>query len=135
MPEETVLPVASAEPEYAYSANGEDWVSDWCSFLDQNDELEVGDECQRGLMVYGDPAEFVDADAVIDSMADNAHSSDLGEWADDFPDVSAEAKAELEDLLDAWARKNCDCSFYRVKDIEKFKIAHEDLELRDEVTP
>jgi hypothetical protein len=35
-------------------------------------------------------------------MADNAASSDLGEWADDFPTVSSEAKQELEDILDAW---------------------------------
>ena len=60
---------------------------------------------------------------------------DLGEWADDFPSVSAEAKQELEDLLDAWARKNCDCSFYRVKNIETFKITHEDLEHLGEVAP
>ena len=135
MPEETVVPVAPAVIEYAYSTNGEDWTADWCSFLDQNKELSPGDECQRGVMRYADPAEFVDSDSVINSMADNASSGELGEWADDFPSVSAEAKQELEDLLDAWARKNCDCSFYRVKNIETFKITHEDLEHLSEVAP
>src|SRR5690606_6614993 len=99
MPEETVLPVTPAGIEYAYSSNGEDWTADWCSFLSQNDELAQGDQCRRGEIHYADPAEFVDSDSVIDSMADNAASSDLGEWADDFPNVSAEAKQELEDLL------------------------------------
>jgi len=135
MPEETVVPVAPVVIEYAYSINGEDWTADWCSFLDQNKELSPGCECRRGEMHYADPAEFVDSDAVINSMADNASSSDLGEWADDFPSGSAEAKLELEELLDAWARKNCDCSFYRVKNIETFKIAHEDLEHLDQVAP
>ena len=135
MPEETVLLVAQPGIEYAYSTNGEDWTADWCSFISKNEDFSPGDECQRGEMHYADPAEFVDSDAVIDTMANNASSSELGEWADDFPNVSADAKQELEDLLDACARKNCDCSFYRVKNIETFKIAHEDLEHLDEVTP
>jgi len=126
---------ARPEPkDYAYSTNGEDWTADWDSFLSQNDDLAAGDECQRGVIQYADPAEFVDSDSVIDAMATNAASSDLGEWADDFPTVSAEAKQEREDLLDAWARKNCDCTFYRVKNIETFTIAVEDLE-QEEVTP
>lgn len=67
-------------------------------------------------------------------MADNAVSSDFGEWADDFPTVSAEAKQELKGLLDAWARKNCDCTFYRVKNIETFTISAEDLD-QEELAP
>ncbi|WP_223466175.1 hypothetical protein [Pseudomonas sp. GL-RE-26] len=134
MPEENILPVVSAGIEYAYSNNGEEWTADWCSFLSQNDEFAPGDECQRGEVHYADPAEFVDSDAVIDAMANNAASSDLGEWADDFPNVSADAKQELEDLLDAWARKNCDCTFYRVKNIETFTISAEDLD-QETVTP
>jgi hypothetical protein len=134
MPEENVLPVVSAGIEYAYSNNGEEWTADWCSFLSQNDELAPGDECQRGEVHYADPTEFVDSGAVIGAMASNAASSDLGEWTDDFPSVSADAKQELDDLLDAWVRKNCDCTFYRVKNIETFTISAEDLD-QETVTP
>jgi hypothetical protein len=134
MPEENVLPVVSAGIEYAYSNNGEEWTADWCSFLNQNDELAPGDECQRGEVHYADPTEFVDSGAVIGAMASNAASSDLGEWTDDFPSVSADAKQELDDLLDAWVRKNCDCTFYRVKNIETFTISAEDLD-QETVTP
>ncbi|MGH8376202.1 MAG: hypothetical protein ACRER6_13195, partial [Pseudomonas sp.] len=81
-----------------------------------------------------DPTEFVDSGAVIGAMASNAASSDLGEWTDDFPSVSADAKQELDDLLDAWVRKNCDCTFYRVKNIETFTISAEDLD-QETVTP
>ena len=132
IPEEVVSSVTPAVIEHAYSINGEDWTADWCSFIDQNQELSPGDECKRGEMHYAYPAEFVDSDSVINFMSDNASSSDLGAWAEDFPSVSTEVKQKLEDLLSAWARKNCDCSFYRVKNIETFKITHEDLNL---VTP
>lgn len=85
--------------------------------------------------------DFADLMLLIRSLTQNLYNQ-LGlvqviraeNFMKDICDVSAEAKQELADLHDARARKNCNCSFYRVKNIETFTIAAEDLD-QDEVMP
>jgi hypothetical protein len=58
------------------------------------------------------PESYVpDPEWVIEHMAEGA-GDEGGEAADEFPDVSAEAKAELDALLTAWARKHVKVSFW-----------------------
>lgn len=58
-------------------------------------------ECRRPNVL-----EFVpDATDVTDVMRERAEEL-LGEAAEEFPDVSEEAEAELKALLDAWAMKH-----------------------------
>lgn len=50
-----------------------------------------------------------DAHWVIDYMAENARD---GAGAEDYPDVSDEARAELDALIEAWAAKHCSPNFW-----------------------
>jgi len=61
---------------------------------------------------YPTPEEYMpDADDIIESMSRNADDA-AGEFAEDFPSVSDEAKAELNALLKAWARKHVEVKFW-----------------------
>ncbi len=46
-------------------------------------------------------------------MSDRAHDA-VGEAGDEFPDVSDEARAELEALLSEWASRHVTCDFWSV---------------------
>lgn len=58
-----------------------------------------------------DAASFMpDADDIIERMHESA--SEHGEAAEEYPDVSDEAKAELDAILTAWARKHAEPRFW-----------------------
>jgi hypothetical protein len=111
------------------------WSVDECDFeyetlgdlLDSNDELGVGDVVYVGTPVRHAPSTFIDdADNIIERMGERAYD-EHGEFADDYPDVTDEAKAELTAFLVAWADKHCDVRFYGVEDIREYAITAEDL--------
>lgn len=52
-----------------------------------------------------------DADYIIEAMGERAYD-ECGECAEEFPDVTDEAKAELNAFLDAWADKHCEVRFW-----------------------
>lgn len=57
-------------------------------------------------------AEFMlDVDFILEETAQRAHD-EVGEVSDDFPDVTDDAKKELEALLKTWADKNIKCEFW-----------------------
>ena len=59
-----------------------------------------------------DPADFIDsADEIIESMAENAYH-EVPDHVEDYPDVTDEAREELGQLLQAWARKHCQPNFW-----------------------
>lgn len=54
---------------------------------------------------------FPDADDVLEIAMQSA-DDDAGDVAEDFPDVTDEAKAELDKLLSDWVEKRVTCSFW-----------------------
>lgn len=63
------------------------------------------------------PSEMVDADDVIERMGDAA--CDVArEAAEEYPDVSDEARAELQALLEAWAEKHALVNFWVAEEVE-----------------
>ena len=109
---------ARDEEHFSYGSLGE--------LLDCNDDLQVGDTVYTGNGITPNPAEWVDADDVIEQLACRAYDEG-GEFAEDYPEVSKEAKAELHELLAAWARKHCTPTFYLIKNVREYEITAEDL--------
>jgi hypothetical protein len=113
------------EEQFSYDTLGE--------LLDNHDDLDVGDTVYTGVAETPDPAEWVDADDIIEQLACRA-GDDCGEFADDYPDVSKEAKLELQRLLESWARKHCTPTWYMVKNVREHEITAEDLAEADTST-
>lgn len=105
------------EETYSYDTLGE--------LLDCN-ELVAGDIVYVGHAIDHDPTWWFDADQVIEAIGEAAHG-DAGEHAEDYPDVTDEAKAELQTLLDAWITKHCTPSFYRVENSRQYVLTDEDV--------
>ena len=53
-----------------------------------------------------------DADHILDIMAGNAHDNYGHDLTEDFPEVTEEAKAELDALLKDWANKHVEVTFW-----------------------
>ncbi len=121
------------QTEYCYSWNGEDFsrgVFDsipaaLADAAGDNDEglgtVHVGEVSRPCNSLF-----YPDADDVIDHMITQADDY-AGEYASDYPDVSAEEKADLskqlEALLDAWCQK-CGISptFYQVRNVKEYPL-------------
>ncbi|WP_222833265.1 hypothetical protein [Pseudomonas sp. SC3(2021)] len=77
--------------EDTWSANDEMFNCDSLNeLLNENDNLAVGD--------------------IIEMLGERAYD-DVGEVAEDWPDVSAEARQELDAILGAWVSKHCAATF------------------------
>lgn len=127
MPEET------KSLDETWSANDEMFNCDSLGeLLNENDELELGDKVWRGDKFPVDITGYVDASDIIEMLGERAYD-DVGEVAEDWPDVSAEARLELDALLGAWVSKHCTATFYRVRNIVEYKLTAEDL--ADRVMP
>ena len=100
--------------------------------LKRNDHLLVGSTVFRGEMRYPDPADYVpDVDDVLIHMQEEAEGSDCGEWVEDYPEPSDEAKAELKALLEpikAWARLHCRPDFGLVENVQEHVLTQEDID-------
>lgn len=102
-----------ADLEKCYSINDEDFnftsVGDLFDHLDSEGELVEGRfyyeaDCRRIK-----PSGLVSAESVIETIG-YAMWEEVGEIADCYPDVTTEAKSELQELLDAWLIKHADPS-------------------------
>ena len=93
--------------------------------------LYEGGTVYHGIECKDDPADFLpDLDHVIEHMAERAYDSDAGEWADNYPDLDAAAKAELDIALaplKAWARKHCQPKFLTIKEATPYIVTAEDV--------
>lgn len=107
------------EEDYSYSDLGD--------LIDTHrDDLEVGSIVYVGEAVRPSPLSFVDADDICEMLAERACDCH-GEFAEDFPDASKEAKDELDELLRAWCEKHCQITFYSVVNSRPYTITAEDL--------
>lgn len=102
----------------AWSANGEEFNADSLEdLLDMNDELTIGSKVYFGVPEYPSTTQLCDADDVIEMIGERAYDL-AGEYADGFPDVADEARAELDTLLAAWISKHCQPTFYTVSQVQ-----------------
>jgi hypothetical protein len=106
------------EENYSYDSLDE--------LLATHDDLVEGDTVYVGKGDTPDPGSWVDADDILENLSCRA-GDDCGEFADDYPDVTKEAKEELQTLLEAWARKYCTPTFYMIKEQREYEITAEDV--------
>lgn len=116
-----------AEDGKCWSSNNEDFnCRELGDLLDENEELKVGDTVYVADVVHPSSSQFCDADDVIDTMRDRA--SDIGgEYAEDYPDIADEAKAELNAFLAAWIDKHASPSFYTVINAKPYILSADDF--------
>ncbi|WP_349616962.1 hypothetical protein [Azotobacter salinestris] len=122
------MPTENQSPIECWSTNEEDFNSlSLDELIGSNEHLKVGDTVWKGEAVHPDPTSYIDAGDVIELIGGRAYD-DCGEYAEDFPDVSGEAKAELDELLAGWIRKHCSTtSFYKVSNVVEYTLTAEDL--------
>jgi hypothetical protein len=109
------------------------WSSDEENFLyDSLGELLDAEEIEVGQTVYvGEQSDasaycLVDADDIVEMFNERAYDN-FGECAEDWPDVTKEAKAELSTFLAAWIERHSPQKFYRVVNVKKYTVTAEDL--------
>jgi len=120
------VPVPAA-PKQCWSLNDEGFSHDSLSELLENyPDLKAGAQVFTGMAVYPALSRLIDSDDVIDQMGDRAYDI-AGEYADGYPDMSAEDKAELDSLLEGWIKKACSPDFYEVRDVHTYVITEQDI--------
>ena len=127
------MPEQKRIPDETWSANEELFNCDSLGeLLDENDDLEVGATVWKGEKFPINTAGYVDASDIIEMLGERAYD-DVGEFAEDWPDVPDEARQELDALLSEWISKHCTATFYRVRNVVEYKLTAEDFAGR--VTP
>lgn len=110
----------------SWSVNEEIFDYDTLADLIDSQAPELGQTVFVGDVVHPDPLKYFDADDALEMMGERAYD-DCGESAENYPDVSKEARAELDALLAQWISKHAKPDFYRVVNIKPHTITAEDL--------
>lgn len=123
------------EGDIVWSCNGEDFTHDckeeaidssWHWIHGKAIHPNVGDKIYFGIVSTPTVNKLVDADDIIEMLGERAYDIG-GEYAEDFPDVSAQERDELNTLLQNWIDSYCKPSFYSVLDIQEYIISEEDM--------
>ena len=126
----------NADRVFSYSGD-ENW-SDYArpeealQEMEDEDDLEVGNTFLTGIKRIPSPTQFImDADEVLENydirIYDN-YSSDYTDSNTGSDGVSDEAKAELNNLLNAWAEKHLNITFWEIDHEEEIKVTQEMIE-------
>lgn len=98
-----------------YSANDEDFnyntAGEVFYYLDSEGDLVVGRIYYEADCCRMEPSDLIRAYQVIEQIGESMWD-EIGETADTYPDVSKEAEAELQSLLNEWVLKHADPSNY-----------------------
>ena len=94
--------------------------------LDTYDELKSGDVVFVGDAKPPKLGRLCDAEDVCDLIADRGYDIG-GDYAEDCADVSPDAKAELNALLEGWIKKHCNLNFWEVVNVRQYVITADDL--------
>ncbi len=120
--------MSDTKTEFVYSINEEDFthdcVEDALDALDGRDALWVDAVIWRGIGVKKDASAYFDLDRLLEDMGERAYD-ESSEWAQDFPDVSADQKKELESIVAQWLDKNVTVNFWSVKDVQPITVTQE----------
>lgn len=112
-----------------WSANDEDFNSTCLSdLLNDNPELKVGDVVWKAEAERPTVSNLIDADDILDLMAERAY--DIGdEWSEDWmSDVASWYKKSLEEVLSKWSQELPEINFYLVGKSVEYIITEQDLE-------
>lgn len=110
-----------------WSADEENFRYDsLAELLDNHENLLAGNTVYVGEAHVPAYKQFCDADDVIQMMGERAYDI-AGEYAEDFPDVTEEATAELNALLLAWMETHCPVNFWTVKNVKPYVITEADV--------
>ncbi len=83
----------------------EEAIAEGQAVMDSNFEIAAGFVCE--------PAEFLPTFDEINEIMYTKATDELGDAAEDFPDVSPEGKEALRVALAQWAQEFCECTFWR----------------------
>lgn len=120
-------------PEYAYarSVNADVWTDDSLAAYLSDGITPAGAVIARAIIERPSASHFLpDANKLLEVMTEEAEGSDYSEFVEDFPEVSAEALAELSQLLEplkAWADRHCRVSFFSVTQAEPYTVTEADI--------
>jgi hypothetical protein len=116
--------------EYCYSTDEENFQHE--SFGDMLDYVDYADPL--GLIYYKgeklalDHKDCIDVDSYLE-MCDERAYEEIGEIYDyQFTCVDDDAKEELEDLINGWAKKHVKLRYWKVHNVKELTITKEDLE-------
>ncbi|KAF1366767.1 hypothetical protein [Yokenella regensburgei] len=90
-------------------------------------EPEPGAVIHIARSAHPDLSELFDVNDLIEGAMGRADDI-AGEYADDFPDITDEEKAELEKLILSYLKPLVPVTFYRVYDSQPYTITMADLE-------
>ncbi|WP_254208600.1 hypothetical protein [Burkholderia multivorans] len=122
----------SSKVRTVWSSNNEDFTCDELDeLLDMHTDLTVGDVVFVGEVAPIPTKHLCDADDVIDFIGERAYD-EVGEYADGYPDVTSEARAELDALLAGWIEKHAKPTFYSVINVREHVITAADMEGREQ---
>lgn len=122
----------AADVRVVWSRNNEDFTCDELDeLLDTHDDLAVGDVVFIGEVAPIQTKHLCDADDVIEMIGERAYD-EVGEYADGYPDVMPEARAELDALLAGWIEKHAKPTFYSVVNVRQYFITAADMEGREQ---
>lgn len=100
------------------------------SELIEDQDLKIGDTAYVGMRsepLHGSTYCTGAYNAVTEQMQ-AAAEGDVGELADEYPDVTPAQGALLEIFIDAWADAYCKPSFYLVENVREYVITVDDME-------
>ena len=118
---DTGICYSTCEEDYSYTE-----LEDAIFYILENNELKVGDEIYVWQGEYSKPAASRFSPDVIEHMEERSYD-EFGEYAEDWPNVTAEARKELQSeidvLIDKWAEKhNAKPTFYQVKETKELRF-------------
>jgi len=101
--------------DICYSLNDEEFIfDDFGDMIDNMIDPKVGDVYYEADCKSVSVEDYLDVDQILES-ADERLYDDVGEIADpDYFAVGAEARAELKNLLDEWARKHVSLRYWKI---------------------
>lgn len=112
--------------EQSWSLSGEEYAWDSLAELINEEDVKAGDVVWRGTPRRPDPAEYIEAHDVIDCIAERGFE-DAGEFAEGYPNVSDEAREQLQTMLESWAREHARPDFFLIEDGKKYTVTAEDV--------
>ena len=97
-----------------------------------SDDVEEGSVIYCGEKEPMDVSSLISVDSVIDDMAAQAEDLiDTSTYDNPIDDVSDEAKKELGELLDSWARKHIDFNTFYIVNIKEITVTQEMIALAE----
>ena len=115
-----------------WSQNGETFCAESLGELIWDYDIQEGCTVYFGESEPFEASNFASgaADGVIELIGDRA-LDEAGEFADDYPNVTADARKDLQDFIDQWAEKHCKPDFWIVKNVKEHVVTSDDIKAEE----